>query len=300
VKIPVEVPVLRFRDHFVPVPVRRHIIPRITFTDEVFEVECVREKPVLVIEDHFKPIPVDVNIKLFEKDIKVNPIDPATISQSDFHALWMRVNADLLEDWRESHRDIGIIDTKIYGDKKEPHHDIKHKTNADTSANLEPSDVGETSELNKSRKDTSSNELGSVSSQDGVHDPASPLEFGPLPLHPGHPLMMTYLQNQWILNPSTLTHNMYTPELFRLHASSLDSILHPQPHQVNITEEQSLQFGPLPADVLINPWMGIHANKEFLTKTAQQQTAPISDIGMDNKNTNFFSANMNQNANNES
>lgn len=214
VQIPVDVPMLKFRDHFVPVPVRRHVKPRVIFTEETYEVECIYEKPVLVIEDYVKPVPVDVQIKLKEKDITVTPIDPSELSQADMQATWMRVNADLLDAYRDAHG-------------KDPAGLVK-----DISPESEGRDDGEDS---------------------GRFDK---LDYGPIPLHPGHPLMMTYLQNQWIQNPSTVLHNMYSPEFFRLHSSALNAILDPQPHQINLSEEQAVKLGPLPRDQLPNTWVG--------------------------------------------
>jgi len=209
--VPVDVPVLKFRDHFVPVPIRRHVVPKVVFTDETYEVDCAIEKPLLVIEDYVKPVPVDVAIKLKEKDIKIIPVDPSELSQADHQAMWMRVNADLLEQYR---------------DRK----------------------GGDPEGLVRERED---------SAEDGPETSTEEkVDYGPLPMHPGHPLMMTYLQNQWIQNPSTLTHNMYSPEFFRHHVAALNSVLDPQPHQINLSEEQAVKLGPLPRDQLPNTWNG--------------------------------------------
>lgn len=300
-QVPVEVPVLRFRDHFVPVPIRRHVIPRIIFTDEVYEVDCAKERPVLVVEDYFKPVPVDVKIKLKEKDIKVIPVDPAELSQADFHAMWMRVNADLLENWREAGgesrtdarivthlQEEGVRETMEEAEKTE-------ETEDETLAFDEPGLSEEEKEerqrqrhearqqRRREREQRRREEAASRARERGekeeaagevVRDPTGPPDFGPLPLHPGHPLMMTYLQSQWIQNPSTITHNMYTPELFRLHASALDSVLHPQPHQVNITHEQSVQLGPLPAEQLPNPWQTIEMDEQLAAQRGRPRGVP--------------------------
>lgn len=288
VQVPVEVPVLRFRDHFIPVPIRRHVIPRIIFTDEVYEVDCVKEKPVLVVEDYFKPVPVDVKIKLKEKDIKVIPVDPAELSQADFHAMWMRVNADLLENWREAGGEAltdarvgsGAVATTEQLDEEE-----EEKEDEDAIPDIDEPGLSEEKKEERlrqrhearqqrrreraERRRLEAAERGQAAAQqreaslESIRDPTGPPDFGPLPLHPGHPLMMTHLQSQWIQNPSTITHNMYTPELFRLHASALDSVLHPQPHQVNITQEQSVQLGPLPAEQLPNPWQSLEMDEQL-------------------------------------
>eukprot|EP01071_Lankesteria_metandrocarpae_P014419 Lankesteria_metandrocarpae@DN8436_c0_g1_i1.p1 len=93
----VDVPLLKFDDQFVPAPVSRTVKPKITFTDEIYEVECTIEKPILIVEDSIKPVPVNIPIKLREKDIRVHPVDPSEMPQADLQALWMRVNADLLD-----------------------------------------------------------------------------------------------------------------------------------------------------------------------------------------------------------
>eukprot|EP00923_Selenidium_pygospionis_P022042 GHVN01038110.1.p1 GENE.GHVN01038110.1~~GHVN01038110.1.p1 ORF type:complete len:238 (-),score=33.46 GHVN01038110.1:185-898(-) len=202
---------MKFRDHFVPVPVRRHVIPKVIFTHESYEVECIREKPVLVVEDYFKPVAVDVGIKLTEKDVSVNPIQPTELSQADHHAMWMRVNADLLDVYKEDHA----------GERPPPV--VDNAADEEGGAGEEP---------------------------DGrEHEPEEGL--GPLPLHPGHPAMMTFLQNQWMNNPTTLTQNMYSPEFFRHHATAMNNVLDPQPHQINLTEQQGQNP---PHEAIPIPW----------------------------------------------
>eukprot|EP00918_Siedleckia_nematoides_P031948 GHVU01069152.1.p1 GENE.GHVU01069152.1~~GHVU01069152.1.p1 ORF type:complete len:361 (+),score=78.02 GHVU01069152.1:167-1249(+) len=218
VVIPVEVPVVKFRDHFVPVPVRRRIVPKIVFTDERYAVECVKEKPLLIVEDYNKPVPVDVSIKLKERDIKVAPMNPSDMSQGDYHAMWMRVNADLLDVYKETND--GELPPPVRWQDDNVPTDYDQYGNPITAMRTSPA----------------------------AHP--SDVDLGPLPLHPGHPLMMTYLQNQWMQDPSTLTHNMYDAEFFRLHASALNSLTDPQPHQINLTEAQAMRLSPLPNEVL--------------------------------------------------
>lgn len=270
--MPIEVPVIRFRDHFIPVPVRRHVIPKIYFTDETFEVECAKEKPVLVVEDYYRPVPVDLKIKLKEKDIKIIPVDPSELSQADFHAMWMRVNADLLERVREAGGNPEVERAFRKSDEG-----VAETTTADEVFEKDEELVeGETEEQREERRKKRREERKKEREAAEIKDP----DFGPLPLHPGHPLMMSFLQNQWIQNPSTITHNMYTPEFFRLHASALDSLLHPQPHQVNITQDQSIALGPLPAEAMPSPWTDLPAGgilprrHSELTESSGEESPP--------------------------
>ncbi|EZG65910.1 putative membrane skeletal protein [Gregarina niphandrodes] len=101
--ISIDVPMIRFRDHFVPVPVRRHVTPKLSFNENSYDVPCVREKPVLIVKDQMKPVPVDVHIRVQEKDIQVDPIDAQDLSQADYHAMWMRLAADQLDAFRAAH-----------------------------------------------------------------------------------------------------------------------------------------------------------------------------------------------------
>lgn len=185
-----------------------------------------------------------MKIKLKEKDIKIIPVDPSELSQADFHAMWMRVNADLLDRIRETGNNPEVERAFQKAEQGQS------ETEAEEEEEVEEIE-GESEEQREERRAKRREERRRQrESTESIKDP----DFGPLPLHPGHPLMMTYLQNQWIQNPSTITHNMYTPELFRLHASALDSLLHPQPHQVNITHDQSVQLGPLPGEAMPSPW----------------------------------------------
>lgn len=63
VVIPVEVPMLKFRDNFKIVPIRKKIIPVIRYTDEVIYVDCYVEKPYIVYENIIAPVPCDVPIE---------------------------------------------------------------------------------------------------------------------------------------------------------------------------------------------------------------------------------------------
>ncbi|GAW78922.1 inner membrane complex protein 1d [Plasmodium gonderi] len=63
VVIPVEVPILKFRDHFKIIPIRKKIIPRIKYTDDVIYVDCCVEKPYIVYENIIVPTPFDIPIE---------------------------------------------------------------------------------------------------------------------------------------------------------------------------------------------------------------------------------------------
>ncbi|SBT30401.1 inner membrane complex protein 1d, putative (IMC1d) [Plasmodium ovale wallikeri] len=75
VVIPVEVPILKFRDNFKVVPIRKKIIPLIKYTDDVVYVDCCVEKPYLVFEDIILPVPFDVPIEEKKYIHKAPPID---------------------------------------------------------------------------------------------------------------------------------------------------------------------------------------------------------------------------------
>ncbi|ANQ07836.1 Membrane skeletal protein [Plasmodium coatneyi] len=106
VVVNVEVPVLKFRDTFVPVPVRRKIIPKIKWISDVYQVECIKEKPYLKIQDVIRPIPCDVQIKYRKYMEKACAVNPNELPQDDVHAMWMRVNAHLAEEKKREYGDL--------------------------------------------------------------------------------------------------------------------------------------------------------------------------------------------------
>ncbi|VWU48553.1 inner membrane complex protein 1d, putative [Hepatocystis sp. ex Piliocolobus tephrosceles] len=61
--IPVEVPVIKFKDNYKIVPIKQKIIPLVKYTDEIIYVDCCIEKPYIVYEDIVLPIPFDVPIE---------------------------------------------------------------------------------------------------------------------------------------------------------------------------------------------------------------------------------------------
>lgn len=224
--VPVQVPVLKFRDHFVPVPIRRRVIPRIRWTSEVYEVECIKQKPFLQIQDVIKPVPCSVEIKVHEFVDKACPCNPAELSQADIHAMWMRVNADLAEKRKEELGDkypyVQHPPGTVFGEpgcSKEEEASRKEDTEKDPEAKKAE---GEEGDKEGKRKD----------------------ELEPIALHPGHPLAMTYLQNQWIKKDTTATHQMYTPEWFEAHQKALHNMTMQHPTQIQLTAEQAASLHP--------------------------------------------------------
>ncbi|CBZ53391.1 hypothetical protein NCLIV_031780 [Neospora caninum Liverpool] len=223
VVVSVQVPVLKFRDHFVPVPVRRRVVPRIRWTNEVYEVECIKEKPFLQVQDVIKPVPCDVEIRVHEFVDRAAPINPAELSQADIHAMWMRVNADLAEKRKQE-----------LGDKY-PY--VKHPAGTVFG---EPG---------------CSAEEGEEQSSDAEAEGGAPSGAEPLALHPGHPLNMTYLQNEWIKKSTVSTHEMYTPEWFEAHQKALFNLTMQHPTQVQLSAEQAAQLQQQEAQFGDAPWV---------------------------------------------
>ncbi|KEP63748.1 UNVERIFIED_CONTAM: alveolin domain containing intermediate filament IMC1 [Hammondia hammondi] len=222
VVVSVQVPVLKFRDHFVPVPVRRRVVPRIRWTNEVYEVECIKEKPFLQVQDVIKPVPCDVEIRVHEFVERAAPINPAELSQADIHAMWMRVNADLAEKRKQE-----------LGDKY-PY--VKHPAGTVFG---EPGCSEQEGE-------------GENAQAEGGGQPAG---AEPLALHPGHPLNMTYLQNEWIKKSTVTTHEMYTPEWFEAHQKALFNMTMQQPTQVQLSAEQAAKLQQQEAQFGDAPWI---------------------------------------------
>lgn len=74
VVIPVEVPVLKYKDNFKIVPIKKKIIPVIKYTDETIYVDCLIEKPYLVVENIVIPVPCDAPIEVKKYIDKAPPI----------------------------------------------------------------------------------------------------------------------------------------------------------------------------------------------------------------------------------
>lgn len=270
--VPIQVPVLKFRDHFIPVPVRRRVIPRIRWTNEVFEVECIKEKPFLQIQDVIKPVPCDVTINVHEFVEKAQPINPAELSQADIHAMWMRVNADLAEKKKEELGDkypyVKFPSGTVFGEpgcSKEGGGKLNNSYSDSQGGDLverQGSQGGPIKEDNENYNNESNNDKENVeegtefvklqrgNSNDPetnnntkqVDDGASYNEINPISLHPGHPLAMTYLQNNWVKKDTTSTHQMYTPEWFEAHQKALHGMTMQYPTQVQLTADQASQL----------------------------------------------------------
>lgn len=210
-------------------PVRRHVDSRLVFNGDVFQVPCIKEKPIMIVEDFIKPVPVDCHVKIREKDVTVLPVNPGDLNQCDIHAMWMRTNADLLSKYLDEHD--GLYPRGYHGPEA-------------TKVQLKPSDW-ETVLLAQEQQRFE---------EDGS-DIQPKEDLGPLPLHPGHPLMMTVLQNQWLHNPTNMTHGMYNAEFFNHLYPALNAQLDPKDHLIHLTEEQQVRLGGQPAHIsLPSPW----------------------------------------------
>lgn len=74
VVVPVEVPVLKYKDNFQIVPIRKKIIPVVKYTDETIYVDCFIEKPYLVVENIVIPVPCDAPIGVRKYVHKAPPL----------------------------------------------------------------------------------------------------------------------------------------------------------------------------------------------------------------------------------
>lgn len=257
--IPIEVPVIEFKDDFVCVPITREVTPKLTFTGEVHTVECTRQNPVMIMRDHLKPVPVDTKIRISEKDVRVRPIDPGSMSQSDVHAMWMRVNADLLDKYKNDHG--GKMPSGWTGpdSEKTPLGD----TSWATSLQRQEAAAKEAADKLRQAAGTGGEDGAppGTSPDGGVTDEDHKGEGveGTLPLAPGNPLNLTVFQNKWIQTQTTKTHQLYTPEYFRQHYANLNARLDPKCHPIHLSDEQAAAFQPLPNDQLPNPWSAVAA-----------------------------------------
>lgn len=245
--VPVQVPVLKFRDHFVPVPVRRRVVPRVRWTNEVYEVECIKEKPFLQVQDIIKPVPCDVEIKVHEFVEKAQPINPAELSQADVHAMWMRVNADLAEKRKEE-----------LGDKY-PYVQHPEGTVFGEPGSKRPDESAEGAE---------------------VSDPEAREGVEPLALHPGHPLNMTYLQNEWIKKETTATHEMYTPEWFEAHQKAMHNLAMQYPTQVQLSADQAARLQQETQTFGEAPWVEVdeHGMPKMRVQRPEQPAATCCPV----------------------
>ncbi|CRG98053.1 inner membrane complex protein 1d, putative [Plasmodium gallinaceum] len=72
--IPVEVPILKFKDHFKIVPIKKKIIPVIKYSDDIIYVDCCVEKPYIILENVIVPVPFDIPIEENKYIHKAPPI----------------------------------------------------------------------------------------------------------------------------------------------------------------------------------------------------------------------------------
>ncbi|KJP90307.1 hypothetical protein AK88_00155 [Plasmodium fragile] len=212
--VDVDIPVFKFNDKYVPVPVRQRIIPKVTWTDKVYQVDCVVEKPYLVYHDIVKIVPTDTKISVREYPKGITKINPEELYEADNLALWMRVNADLKEE-----------------------KDALKKTQdncSDRTCECSNSDSFEacssTSELN--------------SSQDGATTIKSSNEniMDTLPIHPGHPLEMVHLQNKWIKQDTTKMQDLYQDNFFDAHRNAVFNLATRIPREAEIEVRQIAQL----------------------------------------------------------
>ncbi|VWU51621.1 inner membrane complex protein 1a, putative [Hepatocystis sp. ex Piliocolobus tephrosceles] len=106
VVVNVQVPVLKFRDTFVPVPVRKRIIPKITWIKQTYQVDCIKERPYLKIQDVIKPVPCEAKITSKKYIDRAYAINPNELPQDDIHGMWMRVNAHLADQMKKEYGDM--------------------------------------------------------------------------------------------------------------------------------------------------------------------------------------------------
>jgi len=241
-KVEVEVPVIKFVDHFVPVPVRRHVIPQITFSEDIYQVEVIHEKPVLVVQDFNQPVAVDAKIKIIEKDLEIIPMNPIELSQGDMLAMWMRCNADLLDLYQLKHE--GKLP---YGYCPENTTDNINRM----APNQYETDLLKEEELrvrNSSARDP-----------DHLNDHPAP-QNDCLPLHPGHPAMMPVLQNQWLNLPSTHSQQIQGDDYHKAYTAALNQMTDPKPHLLALSEEQIKRIKPIPQEIMPQPWQYVPKN----------------------------------------
>jgi len=106
--VEVEVPILKFRNNYVCIPVRKRVIPRFVKSKHSYRVAVERQIPYLVIQDIIKPVPVDTTTSKGSVKYEPNTVAPKEISAADYHQLWQRANAELLDDRRALLRKAGM------------------------------------------------------------------------------------------------------------------------------------------------------------------------------------------------
>ncbi|SCO67516.1 inner membrane complex protein 1b, putative [Plasmodium vivax] len=212
--VDVDIPVFKFNDKYVPVPVRQRIIPKVTWTDRVYKVDCVVEKPYLVYHDIVKIVPTDTQISVREYPKGITKINPEELYEVDNLALWMRVNADLKEE-----------------------KDALKKTQDNCSDRTCECSIADSFE-----ECSSTSELNS--SQDGATTIKSSNEnvLDTLPIHPGHPLEMVHLQNKWMQQDTTRMMELYQDGFFDAHRNAVFNLATRIPREAEIEVRQISQL----------------------------------------------------------
>ncbi|CAA9988440.1 inner membrane complex protein 1b, putative [Plasmodium knowlesi strain H] len=212
--VDVDIPVFKFNDKYVPVPIRQRIIPKVTWTDKVYKVDCVVEKPYLVYHDIVKIVPTDTKISVREYPKGITKINPEELYEVDNLALWMRVNADLKEEKDAL--------------KKTQDNFSDHTCECSNSDSFE--ECSSTTELN--------------SYQDGATTIKSSNEnvLDTLPIHPGHPLEIVHLQNKWIKQDTTRMQELYQDGFFDAHRNAMFNLGTRIPREAEIEVRQIAQL----------------------------------------------------------
>ncbi|ANQ08375.1 Membrane skeletal protein [Plasmodium coatneyi] len=212
--VDVDIPVFKFNDKYVPVPVRQRIIPKVTWTDKVYKVDCVVEKPYLVYHDIVKIVPTDTKISVREYPRGITKINPEELYEVDNLALWMRVNADLKEE----------------KDALKRGQDNCSDRTCECSNSDSFEECSSTTELN--------------SYQDGATTIKSSNEnvLDTLPIHPGHPLEIVHLQNKWIKQDTTKMQELYQDGFFDAHRNAVFNLATRIPREAEIEVRQIAQL----------------------------------------------------------
>ncbi|KAI4838531.1 inner membrane complex protein 1b [Plasmodium brasilianum] len=210
--IDVDVPVFKFNDTYVPVPVRQRIIPKVTWSDKVYKVDCLVEKPYLVYHNIIKVVPTDSKITIREYPKGINKINTEELYEADNLALWMRVNADL----------------KHEKDK------LKKTQDSLSDHTCECSDC-DTYEQNSNSELNSSQDATTIkSSNENL--------LSTLPLHPGHPLEITHLQNKWIKQETTRIPELYEEKFLDANRNAVFNLSTQIPREAEIEAKQMFQM----------------------------------------------------------
>ncbi|VWU52507.1 inner membrane complex protein 1b, putative [Hepatocystis sp. ex Piliocolobus tephrosceles] len=210
--INVDVPVFKFIDKYVPVPVNKKIIPKVTWSDKVYKVDCVIEKPYLVYHDIIKIVPTDSKIVVREYPKGINKINPSELYETDVLALWMRVNADL----------------------KEEKDKLMNKTDSLSNHTCECSEC-DTCEKCLSYDLNSAQDTSTIKS-------STENCFDNLPIHPGHPLEMVHLQNKWLKQNTNEMAKLYDETYLNAHKNAMHNLSRDIPCEAEIDIKQIAQI----------------------------------------------------------